>query len=176
MGLSIHYSGTIKNARLIPNLVDEVKDICLTLQWNYHLFDDELVKGICFSPQDCEPLFFTFSKNGILCSPVLIQYGILSATTISVKTQFAGIEVHKTVIRLLKHLKANYFSEFELSDEGNYWESDDENILQQQFNSYEFAMNTVCEVLRGFKRKEGETVESMADRLERFLKERLGKP
>jgi len=39
VGLSIHYNGTIKNARLIPNLVDEVKDICLTLQWNYHLFE-----------------------------------------------------------------------------------------------------------------------------------------
>src|SRR6266508_4286767 len=148
MGLSIHYSGKIKNTDLIPNLVEEVKDICISLQWKYHLFDDELVKGICFSPPECEPLFFTFSKTGVLCSPVLLQYKIHPATTISVKTQFAGIEAHKAVIKLLKHLKAKYFTEFELNDEGGYWESDDEQILQQQFRNYELILDTVSEALQ----------------------------
>jgi hypothetical protein len=175
MGLSIHYCGTIKDTSLIPRLVDEVKDICITLQWHYHLFDDELVKGICFSPPECEPLFFTFSKKGVLCSPVLLQYDIHPATTISVKTQFAGIEVHKAVIKLLRHLKANYFSEFELSDEGGYWESNDEKVLQKQFDNYEFILDTVCEALQDFKSKPNETAESLADRLEKFLNERLKK-
>src|SRR5258706_16433411 len=116
MGLSIHYKGRIKDVNLIPKLVDEVQDICTSLQWNYHLFDDELVKGICFSPPECEPLFVTFTKDGVLCSPILLQYDIHPATTISVKTQFAGIDAHKAVIKLLRHLKANYFSEFELND------------------------------------------------------------
>jgi hypothetical protein len=173
MGLSIHYSGKIKQTSLISKLVDEVKDICTTLKWSYHLFDDELVKGICFSPRECEPLFFTFSKEGGLCSPILLQYNIHPATTISVKTQFAGIVAHKAVIKLLRHLKANYFTEFELNDEGGYWETDDENILRRQFSNYEVILDTVCEALQDFKSKPGEQAESLADRLERFLNERL---
>ena len=175
MGLSIHYNGIIKDGSLIPKLVDEVKDICNSLQWKYHLFDDVLVKGICFSPPECEPLFFTFSKSGVLCSPVLLQYDIHPATTISVKTQFAGMDVHKAVIKLLKHLKANYFSEFELSDEGYYWETGDETILKKRFREYEFLLDTVCEALQDLISMPGETAETLADRLERFLKERLGK-
>src|SRR5258706_14932408 len=123
MGLSIHYSGKIKDTGLIPKLVDEVRDVCATLKWQYHLFDDELMKGICFSPENCEPLFITFSKTGELCSPILLQYDLHPATTISVKTQFAGLDIQKAVIKLLKHLKTKYFSEFELYDEGGYWEN-----------------------------------------------------
>ena len=175
MGISIHYSGKIKDTRLIPKLVDEVTDICLSLQWKYHLFDDELVKGICFSPPECEPLFFTFSKQGELYSPILHQYNIHPATTISVKTQFAGMDAHKAVIKLLKHLKANYFSAFELYDEGGYWESDDENILRQQFARYEFILDAVCDALKDFNSRPGETPASLAERLENFLKDRLDK-
>jgi hypothetical protein len=176
MGLSIHYRGKIKDANLISNLIGEVQDICISLQWKYHLFDNELVKGICFSPGECEPLIFTFSKNGDLCSPILLRYNIHPDTTISVKTQFAGVETHKTLIKLLKHLKAKYFTEFELNDEGGYWETDDENVLRQQFNNYEFILDTVCEALEDFKTKSGETAESLTDRLEGLLKERLKKP
>jgi hypothetical protein len=176
MGLSIHYSGTIKHTGLVSKLVDEVKDICSTLQWNYDLFDDEMITGICFVPEKCEPLFFTFLKDGRLCSPILLRLEIDPATTISTKTQFAGIDAHKATIKLLKHLKANYFSEFELVDEGGYWENEDEKILQEQFSRYEFAFNAVCEALRNFETKPGEAAESLGDRLERFLRERLKKP
>jgi hypothetical protein len=175
MGLSIHYKGKIKDTCLIRMLVDEVKDICISLQWNYHLYDDDIIKGISFAAVECEPLFFTFSNEGILYSPVLLQHNIQPATTISVKTQFAGIDVHKTIIKLLKHLKANYFSEFELDDEGNYWETNDENILQRQFNNYNYFLNAVSEALKDFETKKDDTPESLTERLEKFLNGRLRK-
>ncbi len=83
-------------------------------------------------------MFLTFSGNNKLYSPVLLQYNI-SPATISVKTQFAGIEVHKAVIKLLKHLKEAYFSEFELSDEGGYWDKLDEEKQNTQFNRYNYT-------------------------------------
>ena len=173
MGLSIHYSGKIKDVGLIPRLVDELKDVCTIMTWSYHLFDNETVKGICFSPAECEPLYLTFSKDGVLCSPILLQHRIHPSTVISVKTQFAGIDVHIAIIKLLKYLKANYFEKFELDDEGGYWESDDDDILRQQFRNYQLALDTVSDKLKGFEAKESETTESLANRLERFLKERL---
>jgi hypothetical protein len=175
MGLSIYYSGRIRIPGLIPQLTSEVMDICRSLKWEFHLFDDEHVKGICFAPAKCEPLFVTFSKTGELCSPILLQYEIHPATTIPVKTQYAGIDAHKAVIKLLKHLRPKYFSEFELEDEGGYWQRNDENILQQQFAKYEYLLNAVCTALQDFETKEGETSESLIDRLERFLQERWSK-
>ncbi len=174
MGLSIHYSGRIKDAALIPSLIEEVQDLCSILQWNYHLYNDENVKGISFSPAKCEPVFLTFSGNNKLYSPVLLQYNISPATTISVKTQFAGIEVHKAVIKLLKHLKEAYFSAFELSDEGGYWDNLDEEKLNRQFNRYNYILNKVTEHLKDFKANENDTAESLAERLEKYLNERLG--
>lgn len=173
MGLSIHYQGKLKDKSLIDDITNEVKDICVSFQWQYHLFDDELVKGICFSPPECEPLFFTFNKKGILYSPISLQYEIEPADIISTKTQFAGIEVHKVIIKLLKHVQAKYFSEFELTDEGNYWETDDEAVLQKQFDKYNFLMDAVENALKDFKADKNDTPKTLAERLEKFLKSRL---
>jgi hypothetical protein len=172
MGLSIHYSGTIKNISLIPLLTEEVQDICKVFNWDFHLFDDETFKGICFSPPECEPVFLSFLNNGKLCSPVMLQYDIQPATTLFTKTQFAGIEVHKAIIKLLKHLKYCYFSQFDLMDEGGYWESDDEQVLQKQFAKYNIMLEAVSAALLDLKKENGETAASLADRLEQFLKER----
>ena len=175
MGLSIHYQGAINAVHLIPKLVDELKDISSTFQWDYYVFDDHRVKGICMSPLRCEPIIVAFTTDGKLVCPFSLYHDIHPSTLISVKTEFAGIEVHKAVIKLLKYLKANYFSEFELNDEGGYWESEDEKILQNQSNKYEVILDTAYVALKDFKSPAGETAESLADRLEKFLSERLTK-
>lgn len=172
MGLSIHYSGTIKEMALIPVLTEAVLDVCKVLHWNYHLFNDANFKGICFSPPEGEPVFLTFNNSTELASPVLWQLQLEPIATISTKTQYAGIEAHIAVMKLLKHLQGRYFSHFELMDEGGYWESDDEAVLQKQFDRYTFLLEAVCEVLQDFKAAPGEKAESLADRLEQFLKER----
>jgi hypothetical protein len=97
-----------------------------SLNWKYTIINNEELNGIVFSPENYEPLFFTFAKDGKLYSPVYLKYNIEPATTISVKTQYAGIDAHIAFIKLLKHLSKKYFSEFDLSDEGKYWETDDE--------------------------------------------------
>ncbi len=170
MGLSIHYKGTIKDAGLIPQLTEEVQDVCTVLKWDYQLFDDEDFKGICFSPPECEPAFLTFHNSEEIASPVLWQLKIEPITTISVKTQFAGMEAHIALLNFLKHLKEKYFSVFEIDDEGGYWESWDEAVLKKQFDRYEFLLDAVTEALKDFKTLPGEKPESLADRLENFLK------
>ncbi|HEY5408859.1 MAG TPA: hypothetical protein VIJ92_17335 [Ginsengibacter sp.] len=68
MGLSIHYSGYIRSQALLDPLIEEVKDICETLEWAPQTFDDNEIKGICFAPEGSEPVFLTFNKNGRLLS------------------------------------------------------------------------------------------------------------
>lgn len=43
------------------------------------------------------------------------------------------MDTHLTVLKLLRYLKEKYFSFFELSDEGMYWETQDMEILKSQF-------------------------------------------
>lgn len=173
MGLSIHYSGIINERRLIPVLIEEIQDVCTILDWPYKIYNEETVKGISFVPPKCEPVFFTFLDNSELVCLSKFKYDIHPATIISVKTQFAGMDVHRTLIKLLKHLKARYFSKFKLSDESYYWETGDEELLQKKFEQYNFLLNAVGEALKKFKGKEGDTPETVADRLEKFLNERL---
>jgi hypothetical protein len=50
---------------MIDELVAETEDICQNLDWTYHIIDGnntDKLKGICFSPEGCEPIFLTFCQ------------------------------------------------------------------------------------------------------------------
>ena len=198
MGLSIHYQGYIRNYSLIDELTDEVKDICKSLNWKHHVwvkknFTNDTVhrdkpdfinyiledlKGISIFPEECEPVELAFLPSAILCSPIKLMYNDpatndLMVEVISTKTQFAGPDTHKTILKLFKYLKNKYFAKFELSDEGMYWETNDEEVLRVQFAKYNYILKTVKDALNNFKAKPGEDASSLADRLEEFLKNKL---
>ena len=186
MGLSIHYSGTIKDMALIDELIAEVTDICQGLNWSYQIIKEpnaDKINGVCFSPEECEPIFLTFLPDGRMCSPVnlmcrdIYEKNGLDAEqiyTTSTKTQFAGVDAHMAIIRLLRYLKQKYFSVFELNDEGDYWETMDEKVLLSQFAKYDFLLNAVADALSEMKAVPGETPLSLADRIEKMLKDKFG--
>jgi hypothetical protein len=64
----------------------------------------------------------------------------------------------------------------ELSDEGGYWDNLDEEKQNRQFNRYKYKLNKVTEHLKDFKANENDTAESLAERLEKYLNERLAGP
>ena len=138
MGLSIHYSGILRDKKLLAHLIEEVKEISETLDWTPHIIDDKDLKGIAFAPKGSEPVFLTFDHNNRLLSPMnILTKGIYDNVrfdkelmfTTSTKTQYAGPDAHIAIIKLLKHISANYLQSFTLSDEGNYGETGDEKIL-----------------------------------------------
>ncbi len=183
MGLSIHYSGyIIKRAMIIP-LIEEVQDICKALIWSTHIIDDEKIKGISFAPNGSEPVFLFFNTDGRIVSLANLvgqlipgnSYGEDILFTVSTKTQYAGEDAHIAIIKLLKHFSKKYLKNFTLYDEGYYWKTGDENILRKQFQNYQAALDTFCEVLKDFKSGAGVTSKSLADRLERYLKEKFGR-
>ncbi len=198
MGLSIHYSGKIKDYLLIDELINEVEDICKSFNWKYNIFSPRVfnpntlnaldsdfidykledLKGISFSPDECEPVILTFFPSGILCSFIKLVYNNpvtndLIVQVVHTKTQFAGPDVHMAVLNLLQYLKDKYFSVFELSDEGDYWETKDKAILLSQFSKYNFMLKAFTDAMNDFEAVPGETVTSLADRLEQFLKNKL---
>ncbi|MEO6255081.1 MAG: hypothetical protein ABIO79_17365 [Ferruginibacter sp.] len=199
MGLSIHYRGQIRSYSLIEELIFETEDICKSLNWKYHTWmktsggnDDahvnnpdfinyihENLKGISIMPDECEPVELVFFPSGKLCSPIKLQFNDaatndLMVEYVSTKTQYAGIDTHLAVLKLLQYFKDKYFSFFELSDEGMYWETKDIEVLKAQFARYDFIVNSTRNALKDFKALPGETPESLADRLEELLKNKFG--
>ena len=149
MSLSIHYSGYILQEDLIKPLTDEVVDICTDLGWEYHVIKDEEISGVVFSPKECEPISLTFNHDGRLLSPQnIIVKDIYDGITLdkelifttSTKTQYAGIDAHIAVIKLLRYLSKKYMKDFILEDEGLYWETNDEKVLEEQFDRYNSAL------------------------------------
>lgn len=178
MGLTLHYSAKIKSMDMLPELVSEVEDICYSLKWDYFLYDKTILVpaihlplepvesdpkqihllGICINPPEAETVFLTFTPSGRISGPIQLQIADQLSELlpdqiycIHVKTQFAGEEIHITLVTLLKYLEKKYFSEMEVSDEGNYWNTLDKRILEERFNEYRRLIGSV----RGALEKDG---------------------
>lgn len=84
---------------------------------------------------------------------------------LSTKTQYTGIKTHMLIIHLLKYLTNKYFQEFHLTDEGNYWETGDEKLLEASFKRYNDLVNSVADALETYPVNNGETMEEYLSRL-----------
>lgn len=186
MGLSIHYNGSFNKAASLREMIEEVKDIAEVHKWEYHIFEDAFPKnsvgkatyndklyGICFSPPKCEDIWLCFLSNGKMSGPVQLQFWGKSKNknekeylySLSTKTQFAGIEIHKLVIHLLKHVSKKYLSNFTLSDEGQYWETGNAKLLQENFDRYESIFEVFTSSIESSPMKKGEDFETYFKRV-----------
>jgi hypothetical protein len=174
MGLTFHYAGKIRDYKQIDRLMEEVIDLCKGLNWTYDILDDDRIKGIVTGAPESEPLWFTFTPDGKTCNVVNLQYSDPSEPYYSyshVKTQYAGPEAHMAMIKMLRYMSDKYFSEIEVSDEGEYWETGDEENLRRIFDRYTFIINAFTEKLESMERVPGESEESLVNRIEEIAKE-----
>lgn len=178
---------------LLPELVAEVRDIADVLEWPYHIYELDLkgknfgsstfsedIYGISFTPPNCETVFICFLSNGKMSSPLLLQsFGHTPNHVeskylyiISVKTQFAGIETHKALVQLFRYLNLKYFAFFKMIDEGNFWETSDEKILEDNFQKYNDLFKTFSSSLGKHPLKANETIETYMQRLLKIIREK----
>jgi hypothetical protein len=190
MGLSFHYSGRIANPALLPELIDEVQDIARVNNWKYFVFDREYpentvgkpdynqrIYGICFTPPNCETVDICFLSNGQMSSASHLQfYGKTDKQKeseylymLSVKTQYAGIETHQFLIQFFRYLNVKYFADFTMSDEGEYWETNDETVLKVNFKRYTELIDGFASSIESYPIQAGEDIESYFLRLMKQL-------
>ena len=196
MGLTIHYSGRLNEQASLSEMIEEVKDIAEIYNWKYHVFEkhftiDELGKtdyndkiyGICFTPPECETVNLCFLSNGRMSSaPNLEIFGNSTDEDyqkylymLSVKTQFAGSATHKLIIHLLKYLNKKYFSEFKVIDEGNYWDTEDEKLLEETFEKYNDLLNSFGAALENIPLKSEESFEQYFKRIMKIIQNKRKK-
>lgn len=190
MGLSIHYKGNIKEAKLLPNLIEEVKDVAETYHWKYHIYETNFVNnkldnqllfdevyGISFTPTNCETISFTFLSNGVMVCPnrLFLFSGSLNEQehiySISAKTQYAGVMLHQFIIHFLKYLNNKYFDNFNVTDESFYWETGDEQQMKSQFLKYNTLIDNFVLALDVFPREKDENMIAYMERLMKHINE-----
>ena len=131
------------------------------------------IYGISFTPPDCETISICFLSNGKMSSPLHLQFfgkpDIKPEQEflymLSVKTQFAGSELHKFIIHLFQYLNKKYFKNFKMVDEGGYWESGNEKLLELNFKKYIDLLNSFSSAIENQPIKAGETFEAYFERL-----------
>ena len=186
MGLTIHYSGALRDPADLPALIAEATDISKSMQWPYELIHrapDVPVEGILISPDGSEPLWLTFHEEGFMCNPLLYAYvrdvegkGIPADAEqwLFTKTQYAGAKAHMAMIKLLRYLSKTYFARFELHDESGYWETDDESVCLKRFGEYDRIMHMVGDALDEMEIDPNDTQENIVKQIETMLEERFG--
>jgi len=186
MGLSIYYSGRFNPQASLKAMIEEVIDIVNVHRWKFHLFNDtfcfeDLGKteydkklfGICFIPPGCEPVWLSFLSNGRMCGADNLQLFGNSANKeeeeylylISSKTQYSGIENHKRIIHILKYISEKYLLYFSMTDEGEYWETGDEDLLKEIFSSYNYIIDSFSNSLENNPRRSDESYEAYFTRI-----------
>ncbi|MEO7310832.1 MAG: hypothetical protein ABIX01_10580 [Chitinophagaceae bacterium] len=197
MGLSIHYSGRFNESASLKDLIEEVKDVAEIYKWKYAIFeesfpadslgkvdyDPENIYGILFSPPGCEPVYLSFLSNGRMSGPPFLQFWgrpnnkseAAYLYMLSTKTQFAGATIHKLVIHLLRHLSQKYLLDFKLTDEGHYWETGDEQLLDETFAQYTSLIDGFATVLETLPPGAGENFTAYFERLMKLVEKRYKK-
>ena len=186
MGLTIHYSGSFRNDAHLKKMIDEIKDIVSIFNWKYKIYEEcfpnnsfeekkynQNVYGISFTPPSSETIFVTFLSNRKMISPINLRFFGKNSENpnekylykISVKTQYCGVESHKIIIHLFLYLKEKYFQHFEMFDEGQYWETFDEEILQNIFVRHTNLIDSFSTAIENYPKKLDETFTNYFQRL-----------
>lgn len=164
MGVTIHYSGRFNPKKNLAKMIEELKDVALVNRWDYKVFETE------FPKPDAKPAF-DFSKYGWTVEP--LRYGIYitppRCETIDfafdasgnlertfVKTQFAGSATHIIVVNLLRYISKKYLLNFEVDDEGDYWQTNDTILLEKHLRDVGNMIKVMGDAFNSSQRQKGE--------------------
>lgn len=180
MGITIHYKGKLNSPDLIDPFCEEMEDIARSMEWEYNRFDfdiskDEIpLKGLIIKPhKSVEPLQIMFDQSGNLRNSFLVKWleDENGSTFFNhIKTQFAPIDIHIAVIKLLKYLQQKYMENLEVWDEGNYWQTGNRELLKEKLEFLNAAMDRLEDVLNSIEFEKGSSAESVAEKIEEILK------
>jgi hypothetical protein len=179
MGVTIHYKGKLTSTDNIDSFCEEMEDIAKSMGWKHSVFDFDVndktpVKGVIIRPHEkSESLQLISDRQGNLRNVFAMEFaGEDSELTYLnfIKTQFAPVEIHIAVIKLLKYIQQKYISNLDVYDEGEYWQTGDEKILKRKIDFLNSVMDQLEDVLNTIEIEEGSSAESIADKIEEVLK------
>ena len=204
MGITIYYGGMLKNLNNIDTLIDDFSDLAGIMNWECVILNEDWTKPntarikiskmkseitghlplkgleIKLHPA-CETFDLFFDNKGNLTSPLLFAFDNeekkkKDKSFVWVKTQFAPVDIHISIIKLLDLLKHKYVPDLEVMDEGGYWESRDRAKLIKKMDYLNKAMDIVEQALSSLSADEmmNRPVEDLARLIEEHMKKKPG--
>ena len=191
MAITIHYGGQLKSVDLIDELVDEIVEVCHVNNWAYQIVDtrthknidpnDPLphLKGISFGIDETESVWFTFDTTGKLLSPMIALFQEQEPEKTKklnhhafTKTQSAGPEYHVKIVNILKYVSSKYFSRWNVSDESQYYETDNYDQLIECMTLIDNSMAALNEAFAAH----GESMKGKSEvEIKEFIEKVLGR-
>ncbi len=197
MGITIHYRGKLNDPAEIDAVTDIVQQRAVAKGWSWTHIDDDWdaevdaqlvhtskghleltghagLKGFSLDiDPKCEVVPLLFDSSGYLRS-IFSFFDPGSARdgdTIAVKTQFAPPEAHIQIIELLRELKQRFIADLEVMDEGEYWETEDRDLLERKMAGLQGHIDFLSDALRSehCKGLRGLPPEELAREIERML-------
>lgn len=138
MGVTIHFEGRLRGSAAFDRALAHARAFAAQRGWRAEpiaevevtlrrVRDEEHwdytgpTRGVAIHPhQNCDPLRLEFDRNLYLQE--------------FVKTQFAPVDVHVTVVELLR-LLAPEFETLRVEDEGEYWETSNRSVLERHIHT-----------------------------------------
>jgi hypothetical protein len=191
MGICFHYRGRLNSPESLQPLIEELTDIATVNNWKWFVFDKEFpdnkftekpekvnLYGIAITPPDCEMVSFTFASNGKMCDIISLQSNdhLDDMETyeffynLSVKTQYATLEIHKQLILLFDYINSKYLKDLIFHDEAEFWETRDELKLKENFDRNLFFIESFKSTLENVPINEGESPEDYIMRMAEIVK------
>ena len=112
--------------------------------------------GLIVNPTgDCEPLCFIFDRHGRLRNLADLITNQIEATEYSeycaTKTQFTSVDTHIWIVGLLRYLKKHYMSDLIVTDEGEFWESENRETLIEKKDFLQSKINDLAGALESIE-------------------------
>lgn len=136
MGITIHYEGQLTSESAYQDLVGLVSSVAYAEGWRTEpIASDEVTLQRVRGETDWD---YTGPVKGIVvylhkdCDPVRLEFDRDLYVQEFTKTQFAGVQIHIDVLKLLKAIQP-FFRNLKVEDEGEWWETEDTQILTKHF-------------------------------------------
>lgn len=138
MGVTIHYEGRLRDDASFERVMKVIETFARAAGWRTELVASEharLTRVI-----DEEDADYDGPVRGIVvyphddCDPMALVFGSDLFAQDFVKTQFAGVDVHRRVVELLQAIEP-HFSSLMVEDEGEFWETLDAQVLEMHIEN-----------------------------------------
>jgi hypothetical protein len=136
MGVTIHFEGQLNDEAAYKDLIRVVSSIANAEDWPIEpIASAEVTLSRVRNEKDWE---YTGPVKGIViyshedCDPVRLEFDRDLYVQEFIKTQFAGVEMHIKVLKVLKAIEP-FFRNLRVEDEGEWWETRDTANLAEQF-------------------------------------------